>query len=73
MNKNWIVCIIAPIICKLLGLVGVLGFVFHMVLFTGNLRCLWLLFLILAVDIIPTYEFKREFPVDKEKNNNNGN
>ena len=71
MNKNWIVCIIAPIICKLLGLVGVLGFVFHMVLFTGNLRCLWLLFLLLAVELVPTYEFKREYTDNKEKKDGN--
>lgn len=60
MTKNWTICIIASIICRLLGLVAVLGFVFHMVLFTGSLRCLWLLFLLFAVGIIPTYEFKRD-------------
>lgn len=69
MNKNWTFCIIASIICRLLGLVAVLGFVFHMVLFTGSLHCLWLLFLLLAVDIVPTYEFKREFPINKENKN----
>ncbi len=69
MNKNWVVCIIASIICRLLGLVAVLGFVFHMVIFTGSLHCLWLLFLLFAVDLVPTYEFKREFPVNKENKN----
>jgi hypothetical protein len=69
MNKNWTFCIITSIICKLLGLVAVLGFVFHMVLFTGSLHCLWLLFLLSAVDIVPTYEFKREFPIEKENKN----
>ena len=69
MNKNWTFCIIASIICRLLGLIAVLGFVFHMVLFTGSLHCLWLLFLLLAVDIVPTYEFKREFPINKENKN----
>jgi putative effector of murein hydrolase LrgA (UPF0299 family) len=66
MNKNWTVCIITSIICRLLGLVAVLAFVFAMVVFTGSLHCLWLLFLLLAVDIVPTYEFKREFPIEKE-------
>ena len=60
MNKNWTACIIASIVCKLLGLVAVLAFVCFMVVFTGSLHCLWLLFLLLAVDIVPTYEFKRE-------------
>jgi hypothetical protein len=69
MNKNWTACIIASIVCKLLGLVAVLAFVFAMVVFTGSLHCLWLLFLLLAVDIVPTYEFKREFPINKENEN----
>lgn len=67
--KNWNVSIIASIICRLLGLISVLGFVFHMVLFTGNLSCLWLLFLLLAVELVPTYEFKRESPIEKENKN----
>ena len=66
MNKSWTVCIITSIICRLLGLVAVLAFVFAMVVVTGSLHCLWLLFLLLAVDIVPTYEFKREFPIEKE-------
>lgn len=60
MNKNWTVCIIASIVCRLLGLVAVLAFVFAMVVFTGSLHCLWLLFLLLAVDIVPIYEFKSD-------------
>ena len=58
MNKTCTASIIASIVCRFLGLIAVLGFVFHMVLFTGSLRCLWLLFLLLAVELIPTYEFK---------------
>ena len=69
MNKNWTACIIASIICRLLGLVVVLAFVFAMVVLTGSLHCLWLLFLLFAVDIIPTYEFKREFPINEENKN----
>ena len=69
MSKNWTFCIITSIICRLLGLLTILGFVFHMVLFTGSLHCLWLLFLLFAVDIIPTYEFKRDFPINKENKN----
>ena len=72
MNKNWAVCIIASVLGRLLGLAVIFGFVFHMVLFTNNLHCLWLLFLILAVDYVPTYEFKRTIPTeDKLKENKN--
>ena len=67
MNKNWIVCIVASIICRVLALAVVLAFVYFMVVFSGSLHCLWLLFLLLAVDLVPTYEFKREFPINKEK------
>ena len=66
MNKNWIICIIASIICRLLAIVAILAFVYFMVVFSGSLHCLWLLFLLFAVDLVPTYEFKREFPIDKE-------
>lgn len=66
MNKNWTACIIASIVCRLLGLVAVLAFVYFMVVFSGSLHCLWLLFLLFAVDLVPTYEFKREFPINKE-------
>jgi hypothetical protein len=71
MNKNWNASIITSIICRLLGLVTILAFVFAMVVFTGSLHCLWLLWLLFAVELVPTYEFKREFPIDKEKNNGN--
>ena len=68
--KNWTMCVIASIVCRLLGLVAILAFVYSMVLFTGSLGCLWLLFLLLAVDIIPTYEFKYKETENKENNNN---
>ena len=58
--KNWTVCIIASIVCRLLALVAVLAFVYFMVVFTGSLGCLWLLFLLLTVELVPTYEFKHE-------------
>jgi hypothetical protein len=67
MNKNWNASIITSIICRLLAVVAILAFVCFMVVFTGSLHCLWLLFLLLAVDLVPTYEFKREFPINKEK------
>jgi hypothetical protein len=69
--KNWTACIIASIVCRLLGLVAVLAFVYFMVVLTGSLGCLWLLFLILAVEFIPTYEFKSSRDDNKEKNNGN--
>ena len=65
--KNWTACIIASIVCRLLGLVAVLAFVYFMVIFTGSLGCLWLLFLLLAVELIPTYEFKHK--TSDEENN----
>lgn len=70
--KNWTLCIIASIVCRLLGLVAVLAFVYFMVVFMGSLSCLWLLFLILAVEFIPAYEFKTSNNKDT-KENNNGN
>jgi hypothetical protein len=73
MNKNWNVCIIASIICKLLAIVAILAFVYFMVVFSGSLHCLWLLFLLFAVDLVPTYEFKREFPINKENKNGKNN
>ena len=47
--KNWTPCIIASIVCKLLGLAAVLGFVFHMVLFTCIL-CIMNLFQMLRLN-----------------------
>jgi hypothetical protein len=58
--KNWTTCIIASIVCRLLGLVAILSFVYFMVVFTGSLHCLWLLFLILILDYIPAYEIKNK-------------
>ena len=55
--KNWTACIIATIICRLIGLVAVLAFVYFMVVLTGSLRCLWLLFLLFAVELVPEYKF----------------
>lgn len=68
--KNWTACIIASIVCRLLGLVAVLAFVYFMVIFTGSLSCLWLLFLLLAVELIPTYEFKSNSSENTEINKN---
>lgn len=60
MKQGWTISIIISIICRLLGLMAVLAFVFGMVALTGNLHCLWLLFLLLAIDVIPVYEFTHE-------------
>lgn len=68
--KNWTACIIASIVCRLLGLVAVLAFVYFMVIFTGSLHCLWLLFLLLILDCIPAYEFKSNNSENKEINKN---
>ena len=66
MNKSWTACIIASIVCRLLGLVAILAFVYFMIVFTGSLKCLWLLFLVLAVECIPAYEFKSDNSENKE-------
>jgi hypothetical protein len=58
--KNWTACVIASIVCRLLGLVAILAFVYFMVVLTGSLNCLWLLFLILILDYIPAYEIKNK-------------
>ena len=58
MNSKWNSTIIVSVICRLLGVVAVLGFVAFMVYTTGKLGCLWLLWLLIAVDYIPVYEFK---------------
>lgn len=65
--KNWTICIIASIVCRLLALVAVLAFIFAMVTFTGSLHCLWLLFLLFAVEFVPTYEFKHRKSDDEEE------
>ena len=58
--KNWNACIIVSIVCRLLGVISILAFVYAMVVYTGSLKCLWLLFLLLAVELIPVYEFKHK-------------
>lgn len=69
MNKNWTACIIVSVVCRLLAVVAILAFVCFMVVFSGSLHCLWLLFLLFVAELVPTYEFKREFPVNKENKN----
>lgn len=71
--KNYNSSIIASIVCRLIGLLAVLAFVYFMVVLTGKLGCLWLLFLILAVDYIPTYEFTHKSSDKENKEKNNGN
>ena len=58
--KDYNSCIIMSIICRLLAFIGVLAFVAFIVAFTNSLHCLWLLFLLLAVEYVPVYEFKRQ-------------
>ena len=58
LDHKWNNSIIVSIICRLLWVLGVLGFVALMVCTTGKLSCLWLLWLLLAVEYIPVYEFK---------------
>lgn len=67
--KNWNASIITSIICRLLAIVAVLIFVYLMVVFTGSLSCLWLLFLLLAVELVPTYEYKHNYNENGDKPN----
>lgn len=60
MNTKWNSAIVVSIICRLLGIAAILGFVAFMVYTTGKLGCLWLLWLLLAVEYIPVYEFKTQ-------------
>lgn len=66
--KDMKTCITVSIICRLLGFIAVFAFVSFMVYLTGSSKCLWLLFLLLTVDIIPVYEFK-----SKNSENNSEN
>ena len=59
-------CIIASIVGRVIGFIAVLVFTYLMVDITGKLGCLWLLCLLLAVDLIPAYEFKSG---DKDESN----
>lgn len=56
--KNFTACLIASVICRLLGIAVILAFVYFMVYLTNNLSCLWLLLLLLTVGFIPVYEIK---------------
>lgn len=71
--KNWVCCLIVSIVCRLLGLVAVLAFVYAMVVLTGSLGCLWLLFLLLTVEFIPipVYKFNQPTSDNDEKENKN--
>lgn len=69
--KRWNASIIASIICKFLCILAVLSFVYLMVVFTGKLSCLWLLWLVLAVEFIPTYEFTSNVPKEEAKKDKN--
>lgn len=72
--KRFNASIITSIICRFFGIVAVLAFVYLMVVLTGKLSCLWLLWLVLTVEFIPTYEFKsnaHKEDTKKDKNNSN--
>lgn len=57
--------VVMSILGKLLCIVAVLGFVAFMVVHTGKLACLWLLWLLLIVDCIPAYNL--DFETKEEK------
>jgi hypothetical protein len=58
---------VMSILGRLLGITVILGFVALMVIHTGKLGCLWLLWLLLMVDFIPVYDFEtKEEKTNKE-------
>lgn len=69
--RNWNACVVASVVCRFLGILAILAFVALMVVFTGKLACLWLLFLLFAVEFIPTYEVRSNYEnkTDIEKEN----
>jgi hypothetical protein len=55
------------ILGRLLGIIVILCFVALMVIHTGKLGCLWLLWLLLIVDYIPVYDFEtKEEKINEE-------
>lgn len=48
--------VIISIIARLVAFLSVLGFVFGIVYITNDMRFLWLLWMLLAIEFIPTYE-----------------
>lgn len=56
------------ILGRLLGLLVVLGFVAIMVISTGKLGCLWLLWLLIAVEFIPIYDIELTSEQKEHKN-----
>lgn len=58
--------IIISLICRTLAFISVLAFVFGICFFTNNLHFLWLLFLILTVEFIPVFTFKRVSSINNE-------
>ena len=50
--------VIISIIARLMAFLCVLGFVFGIVYITNDMRFLWLLWLLLAVEFVPVYSYK---------------
>ena len=48
------------LICRAIVILAILGFVLAIVKITNNTKFLWLLFLVLSAELIPTYEIKSE-------------
>lgn len=49
--------VIIALIAKVVVILSVLAFVFAIVYVTGNIKFLWLLFLLVSVYFIPTYTY----------------
>lgn len=50
--------IIVSLICRLLAYISVLAFIFGVVFLSENYNFLWLLFLLLTCEFVPTYQVK---------------
>ena len=68
--KNWTLCIIASVVCRLLGFVAVLAFTYFTIVLTSSTSYLWLLLLLIAVELIPTYEFKHKTSDEEDTKEN---
>ncbi len=59
--------LIAVAFARLIGFLGVLGFTYGMIVYTGSTAFLWLLGLIFTLGVIPTFGLEKGFTfVDDE-------
>lgn len=59
--------LIAVAFARLIGFLGVLGFTYGMIVYTGSTAFLWLLLLIFSLGVIPTFGLEKGMVVTEEK------